>query len=68
MRVEDSKVRDRAYQIWEREGRPEGATQSHWKQAYAELQAEAEHADNEDSPHVGTGGVESGVAQPMPKP
>jgi hypothetical protein len=26
-------VRERAYQIWEDEGRPEGASQRHWQQA-----------------------------------
>jgi hypothetical protein len=68
MPVEDSKVRDRAYEIWEREGRPEGAAHSHYKQAYDELQAEADNASNADTLESATGGVESGVAQPMPKP
>ncbi len=29
-------IRDRAYFIWEREGRPEGRAQDHWKRALRE--------------------------------
>lgn len=36
----ESRVRQRAHEIWEREGRPEGRDREHWKQAEAELQAE----------------------------
>jgi hypothetical protein len=31
----------RSYQIWEREGRPDGRHLDHWMQAMAELRAEA---------------------------
>ena len=34
------KVRARAYAIWERLGRPEGAAERHWTQAEEELRAE----------------------------
>lgn len=34
-------VKTRAYQIWEREGRPEGAALEHWLRAEAELADEA---------------------------
>lgn len=30
-------VRERAYEIWEREGRPDGQHEDHWRQALAEL-------------------------------
>ena len=30
----------RSYQIWEQEGRPEGRSVAHWRQAIAELQSE----------------------------
>lgn len=33
----DDAVRERAYEIWEREGRPDGQHESHWKQALVEL-------------------------------
>ena len=32
----------RAHSIWEREGRPEGRAEEHWKMAVAEVTAEAE--------------------------
>jgi hypothetical protein len=37
-----SKIRARAYAIWERLGRPEGAAERHWSQAEEELRAEEE--------------------------
>jgi Protein of unknown function (DUF2934) len=41
-------IRERAYSIWEKEGRPEGQHESHWLRAEAEIdfpapQAKAEH-------------------------
>src|SRR5689334_12089519 len=37
----DQRIRDRAYQIWEREGRPEGRHDEHWRRAAEEIEAEA---------------------------
>jgi hypothetical protein len=38
------RVRERAYALWEREGRPEGHAERHWFQAEAELlRAEEAH-------------------------
>lgn len=34
---ETEATRTRAYEIWEREGRPTGQHESHWRQALAEL-------------------------------
>jgi len=68
MSVDESRIRDRAYELWEREGRPEGAAHSHWKQASDELESEASDTSNADTLEDASGGVESGVAQPMPKP
>jgi hypothetical protein len=31
------RIRQRAYEIWEREGRPEGREQAHWEQAEREI-------------------------------
>jgi len=36
-------IRRRAYEIWEAEGRPDGADQRHWLQACDELAGEDEH-------------------------
>ncbi|KGF69183.1 hypothetical protein LL06_12450 [Hoeflea sp. BAL378] len=33
----DKSIRERAYEIWESEGRPEGREAQHWEQARAEL-------------------------------
>jgi hypothetical protein len=36
----EDRVRERAYALWEREGRPEGGAERHWAQAEEELRAE----------------------------
>jgi hypothetical protein len=33
----ERRIRDRAHQIWEREGRPQGRDHEHWEQARREL-------------------------------
>ena len=38
--ISDDNIRQRAYQIWEREGRPHGRDFEHWVQAQVELTAE----------------------------
>ena len=40
----DESIRDRAYAIWEREGRPQGRERDHWLQAAWELSGEAAKA------------------------
>jgi hypothetical protein len=35
----ETTIRERAYEIWEREGRPEGRAVAHWIQAETELGA-----------------------------
>ena len=37
-------IRLRSYQIWEREGRPDGCSAEHWIRAKAELEAELQEA------------------------
>jgi hypothetical protein len=37
---QNDQVRDRAHQIWEAEGRPEGKDADHWARAQRELQVE----------------------------
>jgi len=39
--ISDDAIRERAYQIWEREGRPHGRDFDHWVQAQVELAAQA---------------------------
>lgn len=38
----EKRIRDRAYEIWEREGQPAGRHDEHWRQAEAELAAETQ--------------------------
>ena len=36
----DERIRQRAHQIWEHEGRPEGRAQEHWERAASDLDRE----------------------------
>jgi hypothetical protein len=38
----NEKIRKRAHEIWEEEGRPEGREYSHWLRARAEIDAEGD--------------------------
>ncbi|WP_085026280.1 DUF2934 domain-containing protein [Ensifer aridi] len=44
---DEDRIRARAYEIWEREGRPDGGHERHWHQAKKELEDEGRI-----SPHV----------------
>lgn len=53
------RIRQRAYAIWEREGRPEGVKDRHWHQAAEEIAAEEKQ---------GAGGnVETGPGPAKPR-
>jgi hypothetical protein len=43
----DHRVRERAYEIWEREGHPAGRADQHWLRAEAEIAAEERDLDEE---------------------
>ncbi len=43
----EDRIRHRAHEIWEREGRPEGQHELHWAQACAEIEAEERTAEAE---------------------
>lgn len=49
-------IRNRAYALWEAEGRPEGKSLDHWTQAARELNA----ADDGANPDAGTQTVAAG--------
>lgn len=57
----DERIRERAYQLWEAEGKPEGQDFDLWLRARQEIETASE-----DSDKLG-GGVQSSVAPPMPK-
>jgi hypothetical protein len=46
-RNSEQAVREAAYFIWEREGRPEGRAQDHWSQAFIETCGERRQRDDE---------------------
>ncbi|WP_214475574.1 DUF2934 domain-containing protein [Mesorhizobium sp. dw_380] len=50
MDTREERIKRRAYEIWEREGRPTGREQEHWDQAVQEI--EAEGSENERGPVV----------------
>ena len=56
----ERRIRERAYAIWEREGRPQGRDSEHWKEAEAEIAAEVE-------PVLG-GSQPGNPARPAPEP
>ena len=43
----EERVRERAYAIWDRAGRPEGKSVEHWVQAEAEIAAEEQGLEQE---------------------
>lgn len=61
----ETRIRDRAYEIWVREGRPQGRQDEHWRQAEAEIAAETAAAG-----HPAAGGLkpksESAPAEGQP--
>jgi hypothetical protein len=40
-RLDEDRIRERAYGIWMAEGRPDGRELAHWQRAHQELQREA---------------------------
>ena len=39
--LDENSVRQRAYEIWEQDGCPEGREMTHWERALSELQAKS---------------------------
>lgn len=46
----EGRVRKRAYEIWEAEGRPSGRDEEHWLRAVHEIEAERSEANKEEKP------------------
>ncbi|QGZ29216.1 DUF2934 domain-containing protein [Stutzerimonas stutzeri] len=59
---DEQRIRERAYQLWEEAGRPEGQDVEYWMRARDEMEPFYKEGD----PLAGS--VESSVAIPMPKP
>lgn len=43
----EERIRERAYEIWERDGRPEGKAVEHWLRAEAEVAADEQGLEAE---------------------
>ena len=50
----DERVRSRAYELWEKEGRPEGRDKEHWSQAETESGDGADNEQSQEGSVVGT--------------
>ena len=48
----EEQIRNYAYQLWEKAGRPEGWDQEFWEAAKSELDAEDENPDTADQPNA----------------
>ena len=51
----ERRIRERAYDIWQREGRPHGRDAEHWRRAAAEIEAESQPRPEPET--VGAGGT-----------
>jgi hypothetical protein len=49
------RIRERAYEIWQREGRPHGRDAQHWQRAEAEIETESQARSEPET--VGAGGA-----------
>lgn len=58
---DDERIRERAHQLWERDGMPEGEHERHWRQASEELRAENSGVGSGDSESVMDQGLSSGL-------
>ncbi|WP_028239089.1 DUF2934 domain-containing protein [Stutzerimonas azotifigens] len=59
---DEQRIRERAYQLWEADGRPEGRDTEYWTRARDEIDSYTKEGD----PLAGS--IESSVAPPAPKP
>lgn len=65
----EARIRQRAYEIWQRDGQPEGRDEENWSRAVQEIDDEdqlATRAVNETSAHFGLTGTREGVDRSDP--
>jgi hypothetical protein len=66
--IDEAKIRERAYELWELHGQQEGMEAEHWRQAIAQLEAEKKTAECSTLDSVSSSG-QSGIAQmPVDQP
>jgi hypothetical protein len=44
--TEESNIREKAYELWEKDGRPEGAEEFYWRLAQDQLEQERQPSDS----------------------
>ena len=59
----EQRIREKAYEIWERQGRPEGGHEEHWHQAEREIAEEGRGAATPES-----GGEAAEASEEVAKP
>lgn len=65
--MDDTRIRDRAYELWEKEGRPDGRHDEHWHQARRDLDGEDGSAPADsatESAPDGAPGPDAGIPVP----
>ncbi|SBV99235.1 conserved hypothetical protein [uncultured Alphaproteobacteria bacterium] len=63
--LSDGRIRERARRIWEREGRPEGRADDHWRLARLELASEAPPPDATEPNPIAEGREADPRGQPV---
>lgn len=61
--MDDTRIRERAYELWESEGRPDGRHEEHWQQARRELDG-GEAAPAADGTPDAAPGPDAGIPVP----
>jgi hypothetical protein len=62
-KTREERVRERAYEIWEQEGRADGRDAEHWRRAEAEIDAEERQRTATESASAESASAESATAQ-----
>jgi hypothetical protein len=61
IRQDEDRIRDRAYALWEADGRPDGRDKEHWQRAERELSERAELDLSDEQSEVDRPPVVSGL-------
>lgn len=64
--IDDPKISERAHQLWEQAGRPEGQSDTYWYQAREQLETE-QGSSGVDTDESTSGDLESGADQDQPE-
>lgn len=65
MQLNENRVRERAYQIWESEGKPEGCAEKHWSMACQYEQSMQQDGQSDSYSTLGQEDVDQQQAQEM---